>query len=179
MVNLSDLSRRLLRPRYKQVCTARNKDGTPVFKVPVHKGPLWVDPTTDADRARIQGPSLSFRTNRPPLRTFSMVLRDLDNAHFDWVWTYCGPELDLQVEEGQLPSVEVLLDRMEKAQSKDIPMGGLRASLAYRRYQRIRAKVRVTGDDRSKVRVKVKGPVLRSDWMEFRRMVRKHFNVEL
>lgn len=179
MVNLSDLSRSFLRSRYKQVWTARNKDGTPVFKVPVYKGPLWVDPTTDADRARIQGPGLSFRTRRPPLRTFVRVLRDMDRTHFDWVWTYRGPDIDLEVDEGELPSVELLLERLERAPSNEVPIGGLRASLAYRRYQRIRAKVRVTGDDGSKVMVRVKGPVLRADWMEFRRLVRKHFNVEL
>jgi hypothetical protein len=140
---------------------------------------FWVDTTTDADRARILGPSLKFTTDVNPFTTFGRVLRLLDRTGFDWVHSYIGPELGLDVDRDKLPSIETIDKMLKKVKDKRVPWGGLRAVLVYRNYQRIRAKVKVTGNKVVKVKVKVKGPVLKADWAEFHRLVKKRFDVML
>jgi hypothetical protein len=123
---------------------------------------------------------LKFITDGAPFKTFGRVLRLLDRTGFDWVHSYKGPELGLDVDRDELPSIETIDRLLQKVGKKKVPFGGLKAVLVYKNYQRIKAKVKVTGDDKVvKVRVKVKGPVLKSDWREFRNLVKKRFDVML
>jgi hypothetical protein len=153
--------------------------GSPFKRRYSHKDVFRLDTTTKADRSRVQGPSLRFRSKVPDVRSFRRVLKLLDRCGFDWVWYYHGPLLGIEVDRGQLPSIELVEKRLAKLRDPDVPMGGLRARLIYKDYQGIRAKVKVGRGQRPKVRVKVKGPVHKADWHEFRRLVKKQFDVAL
>jgi hypothetical protein len=144
-----------------------------------HKDVFRIDTTTDADRARVQSPKLSFRSDVSPIKAFRWIINLLDRCGFDWVLHYSGPDLGLEVKDGDIPSIELIRRRLKEAKPGDVPFGGMKADLVYKKYQRIRAKVKVSGNISSKVKVRVKGPVLKADWREFQRLVRKRFDVDL
>ena len=158
----------------------RDKKGNRVFKPRFsHKDLFRIDTTTDADRARIQGPSLSFKAKVPAVTTFRRVLRILDRCGFDWVLHYKGPDLGIKVEDGDIPSIELIDSKLDKYTPEDIPVERMSAVLLYKNYQRIRVKVKVSGRYASRVRVKVKGSVLKSDWREIQRRIKKRFGTEV
>ncbi len=158
----------------------RDKKGNRVFKPRFsHKDVFRIDTTTDSDRARIQSPFLSFKAKEPAVTTFCRVLRILDRCGFDWVLHYKGADLGINVEGDQIPSIEMIDSKLAKYTPEDIPVEKLKAVLLYKNYQRIRVKVMVSGRYSSKVKVKVKGPVLKSDWREIQRRLKKRFGVEV
>lgn len=158
----------------------RDKKGNRVFKPRFsHKDLFRIDTTTDADRARIQSPRLSFKAKVPAVTTFRRVLRILDRCGFDWVLHYKGPDLGIKVEDGDIPSIELIDSKLDKYTPEDIPVERMSAVLLYKSYQRIRVKVKVSGRYASKVKVKVKGPVLKSDWREIQRRIKKRFGTEV
>lgn len=158
----------------------RDKKGNRIFRPRYSTKDLFrIDTTTDADRARIQGPSLSFKAKVPAVTTFRRVLRILDRCGFDWVLHYKGPDLGIKVEDGDIPSIELIDSKLAKYTPEDIPVESMKAVLLYKNYQRIRVKVKVSGRYSSKVKVKVKGPVLKSDWREIQRRIKKRFGAEV
>jgi hypothetical protein len=159
-------------------------DDPPLAKSPFkrrysHRDVFRIDTTTDSDRSRIQSPSLKFKTEVAPIPSFRRVLKLLDRCGFDWVRSYHGPPLGIEADPDKLPSIEHIDKTLATAKDKRVPFGGLSAVLVYKNYQRIRATVKVSGKDLTKVKIKVKGPVMKADWKEFRRLVKKRFDVEL
>lgn len=158
----------------------RDKKGHRVFKPRFsHKDVFRIDTTTDADRARIVSPRLSFRAQEPAVTTFRRLLRILDRCGFDWVLHYKGPDLGIKVEDDDIPSIELIDSKLDRYTPEDIPMERMSAVLLYKNYQRIRVKVKVSGRHMSRVKVRVKGPVLKSDWGEIQRRIKKRFRVEV
>ena len=158
----------------------RDKKGNRVFKPRFsHKDLFRIDTTTDADRARILSPRLSFKVKEPAVTTFRRLLRILDRCGFDWVLHYRGPDLGIKVEDDEIPSIELIDRKLDKYTPEDIPVERMSAVLLYKNYQRIRAKVKVSGRYKSRVKVKVKGPVLKSDWREIQRRIKKRFGAEV
>ncbi len=158
----------------------RDKKGNRIFRPRYSTKDLFrIDTTTDADRARIQGPSLSFKAKVPAVTTFRRVLRILDRCGFDWVLHYRGPHLGIRVEDDEIPSIELIDSKLAKYTPEDVPVESMKAVLLYKNYQRIRVKVKVSGRYSSKVKVKVKGPVLKSDWREIQRRIKKRFGAEV
>lgn len=148
-----------------------------------HKDIPRLDVTTDADRARLLNPKCKFKAEVDAFRAFRRVLKLLDDTGFDWVHSYSGPDLGIDVDREHLPSIELIEKTLVKIKpgEKRAPMRGLRAVLVYKNYQRIRAKVvvKAKGELGCKVRVKCKGPVLKADWYTFERRVKKRFEVRL
>lgn len=158
----------------------KDKKGNRVFKPRYsHKDVFRIDTTTDSDRARIQSPTLSFKAKEPAVTTFRRMLRILDRCGFDWVLHYKGPDLGIKVEDGDVPSIKLIDSKLDKYTPEDIPVERMSAVLLYENYRRIRVKVKVSGRHMSRVKVKVKGPVLKSDWGEIRRRINKRFRVEV
>lgn len=158
-----------------EITALRDKKGKRVFKPRYStKDVFRIDTTTDADRARVLGPILSCHSDHPPLKAFRKTLVLLDQTGFDWMFNYSGPRLGIEVEGDEMPSIEQITDRLARMEGVRTPWGGFKAILVYKRYRRIRATVKVTGRDASKVKVRVKGPVLKADWIEFKRRMTKH-----
>jgi hypothetical protein len=158
----------------------RDERGNRIFRPRYsHKDLFRVDTTTDADRARVQSPSLSFKADVASVNAFRRVIGLLDRCGFDWILRYSGPDLGIEVRDGDIPPIDLIGRRLKETEAEHPRFGRMKADLVYKDYRRIRAKVRVTGSYPSKVTVKVRGPVLRSDWREFHRLVRKRFKVDL
>lgn len=158
----------------------RDSSGNRVFRPRYsHKDVFRIDTTTDSDRARVQSPKLSFKADVSSIKAFRGVVNLLDRCGFDWMLHYSGPNLGLDVKGGDLPSIDLIEKRLREAETEDGRFGRIKADLVYKNYQRIRAKVKVSGNYPTKVTVKVKGPVLRSDWREIHRLVKKKFKVDL
>ncbi len=158
----------------------RDKKGNRIFRPRYsYKDVFRIDTTTDADRARIQSPSLSFKTKEPAVKTFRRMLKILDRCGFDWVLHYKGADLGIKVEDDKVPSIEMIDNKLAKYTPEDIPVERMKAVLLYKNYQRIRVKVKVSGRYSSRVKVKVKGPVLKFDWREIQRRIKKRFRVDV
>ena len=124
-------------------------------------------------------PTLSFKADVSSVKAFRKVINLLDRCGFDWMLHYSGPSLGIEVKDGEIPSIDLIQRRLKDAEAGDLRYGRIKADLVYKNYQRIRAKVKVSGNHPSKVKVKVKGPVLRSDWSEITRLVKKKFKVDI
>ncbi len=154
----------------------RDKKGNRIFRPRYcRKDVFRIDTTTDEDRTRIQSPSLSFKAREPAVTTFRRVLGILDRCVFDWVLHYRGPDLGIEVEDDNIPSIELIDRKLAKYTPEDIPVERMKAVPLYKNYQRIQVKV----SGRYISRVKVKGPVLRSDWREIQRRIKKGSGVEV
>jgi hypothetical protein len=144
-----------------------------------HNPHLYSSYSTDlrSQRSLIMSPSISFKTERSLVSTFILMLQILEAAEFAWVFSYSGPRVDFILKRGETKDVDLLIEALEGEWETRIPLGGMKAALLYDREEPVKAKLKVGGFGSTKVRVKMKGTMLMSDWNEIRRGVRKKFGV--
>ena len=144
-----------------------------------HNPHLYSSYSTDlrSQRSRIMSPSFSFKTDKPLVSTFIWMLRILEEAEFPWVLKYSGPRVGFRLKRGEAKDVDVLIGALKGEWDSSIPFGGMRAKLLYDREEPVIVKLKVGGFGTIKVRVKMKGTMLMTDWNEIRRRVTKRFGV--
>ena len=130
-----------------------------------------------SQRSLIMSPSLSFKTEGPLVSTFIRMLRILEEAEFAWVLRYSGPRVGFRLRRGETKDVDLLIEALEGDWEAHIPLMGMKAALLYDREEPVRVELKVGGFGTTKVRVKVKGTMLMSDWTEIRRGVSKRYDV--
>ncbi len=135
--------------------------------------------TSEGQRARVQSPRLSFATDVAPLKAFRHVLTTLQRAHFSHAIMYDGPDLGLSDERPELVDMERVVDALATKAEEPLPMGGLKAVLVYDSDEKVRAKVKVKGGRATKVRVKVRGALSKTDWNMIRSRINRRFHVQV
>ena len=130
-----------------------------------------------SQRSLIMSPSLSFKTEGSLVSTFIRMLRILEEAEFAWVYGYSGPRVGFRLRRGETKDVDLLIEALEGDWDAHIPLMGMKASLLYDREEPVRVELKVGGFGATRVRVKVKGTMLMSDWTEIRRGVSKRYDV--
>lgn len=132
-----------------------------------------------SQKAHVQSPGLSFRTEKPPYKTFFYVLKALKETHFGRALQYDGPPLGLSDARKELVDTEDVLEAMKRISDAPAPFMGFRALLLHDHEKGVKARVKVSGGRSPKVRVKVKGPIPRADWGLLRKRLSKRFAVNL
>jgi hypothetical protein len=132
-----------------------------------------------AQKANIQSPKLSFKTDTAPLKTFRLVLETFRRGHFSWAIMYDGPELGLSDETPEMVDMEKVVDALAQKKEEVLPFGGLKAVLVYDTDQKVRARVSIKGGSATKVKVKVRGAVSKTDWNLIKNRINKRFHVQV
>ena len=135
--------------------------------------------TSEAQKANTLSPKLSFKTDTAPLKTFRHALETLRRGHFSWAIMYDGPELGLSDETPEMVDMEKVVDALSSKKEEVLPFGGLKAVLVYDTNQKVRAKVSIKGGGTTKVKVKVRGAVSKTDWNLIKNRINKRFHVQI
>jgi hypothetical protein len=127
---------------------------------------------------KIHRPSISFRTEVLPKRAFIWILKGLEAAGFEWLWKYKGPKLGIDLEDPEPPSIDSVLDTLKVQESDSVVSRGLKAILLHKK-KGVIALVTIKPSSKTKIKVKVKGVILKSQWTTFLRSIKKRFKHEL
>lgn len=137
-----------------------------------------VEEQTRSQAAHIHPPRISFRTDDPPVRAFLRMLRMLGRSEFKWVTRFSGPPVALEMPKRGTVPVEDLMEALKGKAQGPVPLLGLRATLVYKPDQKVLAKLRVSGGARPRVRLRIRGAMLKVDWNTLRKRLVKKFQVQ-
>ncbi|MCJ2539711.1 MAG: hypothetical protein LN414_00395 [Candidatus Thermoplasmatota archaeon] len=132
---------------------------------------------TERQRTHIVSPSMSFKTDKPPMRVFRGLLRIFLKRDFSDVWEYDGPDLGLSDGTPELVPLEVVLEALQGKDDAEVPWGGFRALLIYDNDHKITSRLKVKKG--TKVKVKVKGTIPKTVWSKVQADIRKKFHVKV
>jgi hypothetical protein len=145
-----------------------------------YKDVLRFDDNVKAKRTRIVSPYLSFETPRSAMETFRGMLRILERRRFSYVVDFDGPELGITRPRDECVRVEEVLDRLVTMDDTDIPsLLGIRTALMYEHDHGVTLKLKVRTGSETKVKLRVKGTLLRSSWNQIRADVKRKFHVKV
>lgn len=132
------------------------------------------EPETASQAARLQDPSLKLRSALDPFEAMSRTLLALGRVGFDTAVGFRGPVRDTTPDRKEGMHVRDVVAQLRALEERRPPFGGLKADLRYRRDHKVRAVVTVGRGRPAKVKVKVAGAVLRSDWFGFKKQVERN-----
>ena len=135
------------------------------------------DDNWKARQTRIISPALTFKTERQALRTLRGMLTVLGKGSFSHATEYDGPELGLSDHKKEMVPLGRVIEALHGADETDIPFGGLKMVLVYDHDPQVRAKLRVKEGDETKVKLKVKGTILKAAWNQIRADIKRKFHV--
>lgn len=132
------------------------------------------EPETAKQAARLQDPRLKLHSALEPFEAMSRILLALGRVGFDTTLGFRGPVVDPTPEKKEGLHVRDVVAQLRALDDPTPPIGGLKAELRYRRDERVRAVVTVGRVRPAKVKVRVKGAVLKSDWFGLKKLVEKN-----
>jgi hypothetical protein len=144
-----------------------------------HYDPIRFDDNIKARKTRIVNPSLAFKTDMEAFKTFKRMLRILPKRNFSYAFEYDGPELGLSDHTLELVDMVDVMDALGKVPEADAPFGGFKAVLVYDHDNKITAKVKVKDGSMTKVKLKIKGTLLKAVWNQIRSDVKRKFHVDV
>ena len=118
-------------------------------------------------------PSMAFSTDVPPLKAFAGLLQMLAEAHFEHIDGYAGPKLGIERSEKDPPDIGEAVTALRRMKDAKVPWGGLMARVTYGPTKGSHARAVVRGSAPTRVRIKAKGPVRKSDWARVRRLAKE------
>ena len=118
-------------------------------------------------------PTMAFTTDVPPLRAFTVLLEALLESHFEHIDGYAGPKLGIERSSKDPPDIEEAVAALRTMRDAKVPWGGLMARVTYGPAKGSHARITVRGSAPARVRIKVKGPVRKSDWARVRRLAKE------
>jgi hypothetical protein len=135
-----------------------------------------------AESTHALSPTMALSTDVPPLRAFTELLELLSEAHFEHIDGYAGPRLGIAKSRKDPPDIkEAVAALREVKDAKDakdakVPWGGMMARVTYGPSKKSHARIVVKGSDPTRVRIKVKGPIRKSDWAKVRRLTKERLD---
>jgi hypothetical protein len=145
-----------------------------------HSGidPIRYDKDHKARRVNIVSPYMDFRTDRPAMGSFRSMLRILAKRGFANVIDLDGTELGIARNRDGMVHVDEVLAALVDRDDEDIPSFlGIRAVMANEHDDRITAKLKVTIGSQTKVKVRIRGTILKASWNQIRGDVKRRFHV--
>jgi len=121
-------------------------------------------------------PSMAFSTDVPPMKAFAVLLEMLSGANFEHIDGYTGPKLGIERSRKDPPDIKEAVEALRAVRDAKVPWGGLMARVTYGPSKRSHARVVVRGSAPTRVRIKVKGPVRKSDWARVRRLSKERLH---
>lgn len=141
---------------------------------------LRFDDNIKAKRTRIVSPYLSFGTERSAMATLRKMLGILEKRDFPYVVDFDGPELGIKRPKDECVWVEEVLEKLEEMDDTDVPsLLGIRTELMHERDRSVTARLKVRIGGETKVKLKVKGTVTRSNWDQIRADIKRKFHVKV
>jgi len=134
---------------------------------------------TERQRSHIVNPSLTFRTDRSPMKVFRGLLRILTKRGFSYALEYDGPDLGLSDGTPELVPMEAVLQALEGKDNAPVPWGGFKALLKYDEDDTVSARLKVKKGTETKVKLKLKGTIPRAEWSKVQADLRKKFHVKV
>lgn len=144
-----------------------------------HYDPIRFDDNRKPRETRIVDPSLDFRTDIAAMRAFQTMLRILLKQGFGQAYEYDGPPLGLSDETREMVPMEDVLEALEDKDGARVPLMGLRCTMVHDHDATVIAHLKVKGGSRSRVRLRIKGTMLKSSWNHLRSHVKRRFHVEV
>ena len=132
---------------------------------------------TERQRTHIVNASLTFRTDRPPMKVFRGLLRILTKRGFSYALEYDGPNLGLSDGTPELVPMEAVLQALEGKDNALVPWGGFKALLKYDEDDTVSARLKVKKGTETKAKLKLKGTIPRAEWSKVQADLRKKFHV--
>lgn len=140
--------------------------------------PIRFDDNWKARRVNIVSPYLYFKTERPAMRSFRSMLRIMAKRGYPYVADFDGPELGITKDRNEMVYVDEVLEALVNMDDTDIPSFlGIKAVLVNEKDPRITAKVKVTIGSKTKVKLRIKGTILKAVWNQLKGDVRRKFHV--
>jgi len=129
-----------------------------------------------AESTHALSPSMAFSTGVPPLRAFTELLELLSEAHFEHIDGYAGPKLGIAKSRKDPPVIKEAVAALREVKDANVPWGGLMARVTYGPAKKSHARIVVRGSTPTRVRIKVKGPIRKSDWAKVRRLTKERLD---
>ena len=126
-----------------------------------------------AESTHALSPSMAFSTDVPPLRAFTGLMEALSEAHFEHIDGYTGPKLGIERSRKDPPDIKEAVTALRRLKDAKVPWGGLMARVTYGPSKGSHARIVVRGSAPTRVRIKVRGPVRKSDWARVRRLAKE------
>lgn len=144
------------------------------------ESPILYDKDVKARRVNIVSPYLYFKTEREAVRAFRGMLRILARRGFPWVMDFDGPRLGITKTRDELVPVQEVLDALTDMDDRDVnDLLGMKVVLVHELDDRVTAKVKVREGGRTKVKVRIKGTILKASWNRIRGDVKRKFHVNV
>jgi len=131
------------------------------------------EPETPEQAARLLGAHLKLHTSLPTLEAMQLALLVLGKVGFDTVVWFRGPVRDPTPERKDGMHVRDVAEALGALEEPRLPLLGLKADLRYRRDEDVVATVSVGRIRPSKVRVRVRGAVFKSDWFGLKNLLER------
>lgn len=144
-----------------------------------HYDPIRFDDNQKARKTRIVNPTLTFKTDMEAFKAFKAMLRILPKRNFSYAFEYDGPELGLSDHRIEMVDMKKVQRALGKISEADAPFGGFKAVLVYDHDNSIIAKVKVKEGSLTKVKLKMKGTLLKAVWNQIRKDVVRKFHVDV
>jgi len=142
--------------------------------------PIRFDDNWKARRVNIVSPYMTFKTERPAMRSFRSMLRILAKKGFPYVLDFDGPELGITSSRDEMVYVDEVLEALGDMDDGDIPSFlGIKAVLVNKFDERITVKLKVTIGSQTKVKLRIKGTILKASWNQMKGDVRRKFHVKV
>jgi len=142
------------------------------------KDPIRFDDNWKARRVNIVSPYMTFKTDRPAMRSFRGMMRILAKRGYPYVLDFDGPELGITNSRDEMVYVDEVLEALVDMDDEDIPSFlGIKAVLVNKLDERISVKLKVTIGSQTKVKVRFKGTILKASWNQLKGDVRRKFHV--
>jgi len=132
-------------------------------------------PESAGQQNKIVSPSFNFSAPVTMVVAFNRVLRIMEDAGFETVSSYKGPNIGITATEEDPASAIKVAEAMEKHPDAKVPFSGIRLVMPYDNDKDTYAKLKFSGGKKSKVGIKVKGTMLMTHWREIERRVHKKF----
>lgn len=113
------------------------------------------------------------------MRTFRGMLSILVKRGFVHALDYDGPDLGITHGRDELVPMDEVMEALGRADGDDIPFGGLKMVLVNDVSPGVKVKVQVKEGRSTKVKLKVKGTLMKAAWNQIRADVKRKFHVKV
>ncbi len=144
-----------------------------------HYDPIRFDDNRKARATRIVDPYMDFKADVAAMRAFRTMLSILLKQDFGYAYEYDGPPLGLSDETREMVPMEDVVRALEDKDGARVPLLGLRCTMVHDKDGKVTASLKVTGRGSCRVRLRVKGTMLKSSWNHLRSHVKRRFHVEV
>jgi hypothetical protein len=108
------------------------------------------------------------------------MLRILAKRGFPWVIDFDGPRLGITRARDELVPVDEVLEALGGMEDTDVnDLLGMRVVLVHELDERVMAKLKVREGGQTKVKLRIKGTILKASWNRIRGDIKRKFHVNV